>query len=395
LAYNKVVPHAGRSCSFHQEGDMSQANAAAGVDYQLMNPWKRMMRGLADSTRRLPFDRRKMFITEDGTWSYLGDQPYREFAILESQGHKTLFAEMMYRLTNDARYFAGMGFDTLMMTEYDLLRRGALPFAYLLGVGASADAWFNDERRIRVIVESFRHACEASRAALLTGDSPALPYLVKPSAPSLPVPDAAVFFGSGIGIIAPPERMVRDRGIDQGSQIIGVASQGYHTNGSSPIIRNLPTLSEGLLHVLPDNRCLGEHLLVPTPSYADLVEALIKECEIFAIKPLTGDGAAKMARDRAPWQFTYRIRRWPAPTAFWSFLRAWLADCGVTTKDFYETFNAGIGMVFIVPERMVDRALAVGRRIGHELMHLGHVEYGPRRVILEHESGVELAPSGE
>jgi phosphoribosylformylglycinamidine cyclo-ligase len=49
----------------------------------------------------------------------------------------------------------------------------------------------------------------------------------------------------------------------------------------------------------------------------------------------------------------------------------------------YGTFNMGLGYVFFVAPADADRALEVARASGTELLRIGHVEKGPKRVSIE------------
>jgi phosphoribosylformylglycinamidine cyclo-ligase len=140
-------------------------------------------------------------------------------------------------------------------------------------------------------------------------------------------------------------------------------------------------LKDEFLRLLPNGRTLGEEALIPTRSYVKLVEALQREnIEIHALLGGTGGGISKIAYAKKP--FTYRVKKWvdEIPPLF-LFMR----EAGVSLLDCLTTFNWGIGFYIYVPEQEVERTLRTGRKAGYDLIELGQVEAGERRVIFEPE----------
>ena len=62
-----------------------------------------------------------------------------------------------------------------------------------------------------------------------------------------------------------------------------------------------------------------------------------------------------------------------------------MRETGVSLLDCLTTFNWGIGFYVYVPEKEVERTLKAGRKAGYDLLELGQVEAGDRRVIFEPE----------
>ena len=59
-----------------------------------------------------------------------------------------------------------------------------------------------------------------------------------------------------------------------------------------------------------------------------------------------------------------------------------------------KTFNWGVGYYFFVPATEVDRVLSIGKAAGYDLLDVGMVEEGERKVVFEPEN-ITLAPPGE
>ena len=112
------------------------------------------------------------------------------------------------------------------------------------------------------------------------------------------------------------------------------------------------------------------------------------EVEIHALLPGTGDGVGKIAFDKRA--FTYRINTWPATPPLFLFIR----EQGVDIKDCLKTFNWGVGYYIYAPESQVEKIMALGRISGYELLDIGILEDGDRKIIFEPEK-LELLPPGE
>ncbi|HSA96043.1 MAG TPA: AIR synthase-related protein [Acidobacteriota bacterium] len=359
-------------------------NARAGVDYAKIEPFKMAMVRAGKRTLSFP-NRRGVYVDAESVgahgavFEYRGGQPHVWCMTQEGLGNKNWIAEWMYQHAGTGRtYYEGIGIDTALMAANDVICQGALPVVYTDEVAAGDSEWFADERRSRDLAESFYQACEMCGMALPAGESPALRYLVKAEPPVRSAPSLS---GCVTGLIAPPSRMVAGEKLAAGDRIIGAPSSGLHANGISLVIRRALALKDKFLTLLPNGKSLGEEALIPTRSYVGLVEALQeKGIEIHSLLGGTGGGIAKIAYAKK--RFTYRVKTWvdEIPPLF-SFMR----ETGVSLEDCLTTFNWGIGFYIFVPETEVERALRTGREAGYDLLELGQVEPGERRVIFEPE----------
>lgn len=360
------------------------AYAAAGVDYTKIEPFKMAMVRAGKRTLGFP-NRRGVVVDQDSVgahgavFRYRGRKAHLWCMTQEGLGNKNWIAEWMYRHAGTGRtYYEGIGIDTALMAANDVICQGALPVIYTDEVAAGDSEWFMDERRSRDLAESFYQACRMCGMALPAGESPALRYLVKAEPPVRSAPSLS---GCVTGIIAPPSRMVTGEKLAAGDRIIGAPSSGLHANGISLVIKRALALKDQFLTLLPNGKTLGEEALIPTRSYVGLVEALQqKNIEIHSLLGGTGGGIAKIAYAKKP--FTYRVSRWveEVPPLF-LFMR----ESGLGLKDCLTTFNWGIGFYIFVPEKEVERTLRTGRKAGYELLDLGRVEPGERRVVFEPE----------
>ncbi|MFW6160095.1 MAG: AIR synthase-related protein [Acidobacteriota bacterium] len=358
--------------------------AKAGVDYTKIEPFKMGMVETGKKTLQFP-NKRGVYIQPESlgahgvVYEYRGTEPHLWCMTQEGLGNKNWIAEWMYQHAGTGRtYYEGIGIDTALMAANDVICQGALPVIYTDEVAAGDSEWFRDERRSRDLAESFLKACRMCGMALPAGESPALRYLIKAEPPVQSCPSLS---GCVTGIIAPRERMVTGEKLSVGDRIIGAKSSGLHANGISLVIKRALTLKDKFLHVLPNGKTLGEEALIPTCSYVKLVEALQEESiEIHSLLGGTGGGIAKIAYAKKP--FTYRIKNWvdEIPPLF-----RFMLEIGVSLDDCLTTFNWGIGFYIFVPEKEADRTIETGKKAGYELLDLGQVEKGERRVVFEPE----------
>jgi phosphoribosylformylglycinamidine cyclo-ligase len=358
--------------------------AQAGVDYSKIEPFKMAMVRAGKRTLGFP-NRRGVYIDEDSVgahgavFEFRGGGPHLWCMTQEGLGNKNWIAEWMYQHAGTGRtYYEGIGIDTALMAANDVICQGALPVIYTDEVAAGDSEWFMDEKRSRDLAESFYRACEMCGMALPAGESPALRYLVKAEPPVRSAPSLS---GCVAGLIAPKDRMVTGEKLSAGDRIIGATSSGLHANGISLVIKRALALKDKFLHLLSNGKTLGEEALIPTRSYVGLVEALLEgNIEVHSFLGGTGGGISKIAYAKRP--FTYRVKKWvdEIPPLF-----RFMLETGVSLEDCLTTFNWGIGFYVFVPEAEAERTIKAGRKAGYDLLDLGQVEAGERRVVFEPE----------
>lgn len=366
--------------------------AQAGVDYTKIEPFKQAMVEIGKKTLSFP-NKRGVFLNEGAlhshgaVYEYRGGLPHVWCKTQEGLGNKNWIAEWMYQFAGTSRtYYEGIGIDTALMAVNDVIAQGAMPVVYTDEVAAGDSEWFEDEKRSRDLASGYLKICQMVGMSLPAGESPSLRYLIKAEPP---VESAPSLSGCVTGIIAPSKRLITGHKLRAGDHIIGAASSGLHANGISLVIKRAMSLPEKFLTKLPNGNTLGEEALIPTRSYTGLVEALLEdEVDIHVLLPGTGSGISKIAFDKRP--LTYRIHAWVEVPPLFQFMR----ELGVALKDCLTTFNWGIGYYLFVPPSEAGRTTEIGKKVGYEVVDIGRVEEGERKVIFEPE-GISLSPPGE
>ncbi|MFH1575896.1 MAG: AIR synthase related protein [Candidatus Nealsonbacteria bacterium] len=372
-----------------------------GVDYELMDPFKRMAqlaaRQTANNIRRFGFSEVEM---SRGESVYLVETPNSYLAhVEEGLGTKNLVADAMYRLTGKS-YYDQIAQDAVAMIVNDMITLGALPLSAAMHLAVGDSNWFNDEKRCRDLVEGWKNACNMARCAWGCGETPTLKDII--------VPNAVVLSGSATGIIEPKERLIRADDIQHGDAIIFIESSGIHANALT-IARKVAerkdgfwrriaylffpekfpsrTLPDGYLTILTDGRTYGETLLDPTHIYVALIEnCLNRGVKIHYSVNITGHGWRKLMRATQP--FAYIIEHLPKQLPIFDFLQK---HGPVDDTEAYGNFNMGAGFALYVSEIDVKKVLEAAKFLKFTALRAGHIERSDKKKIVIEPKDLEYS----
>jgi phosphoribosylformylglycinamidine cyclo-ligase len=262
-------------------------------------------------------------------------------------GSKILVAEM-------AGDFSGIGIDCVAMNVNDLLCVGALPVALVDYIAMQAPPAAIGEQLGRSLYEG------AKQAGI-----------------SIPGGDLAA---SAIGTVA-KEHVSNGQGIEPGDLLIGIASNGVHSNGFTLVRdicfkRNRLDVGAKLAEL---GGTLGEELLKPTHIYVPQFRLLAeKDLRPRAAMHITGGGYLNLLRAASD-DVSFVIDAPPPIPPVFSFLQR---TGKVTDEEMHRVFNLGIGMVLVVaPDRAEATLAALKRRGWPKASLVGRVERGKGRSV--------------
>jgi phosphoribosylformylglycinamidine cyclo-ligase len=155
------------------------------------------------------------------------------------------------------------------------------------------------------------------------------------------------------------KNIVDGSNVKAGDVAVGVFSNGLHTNGYS-LARKLifETLGLSTSDILPGhNISIGDCLLAPHMNYSSLIKQTLKEgINIKSISHITGGGLVDNIPRVVPKNVSLEvdISSWKKIPIF-DFLQR---NLSIDKRDLYQTFNMGIGLVFIVEESEKDRLIS-------------------------------------
>lgn len=349
----------------------TSAYRSAGVDYRALDAGKRQALDAALATSELLELREgRALDASRGETAFVFEFAERTFAfVLEGLGTKSMIAR---QLEEDLGYdvYGDVAYDTVVAIVNDLCCVGAIPLVVSAYFVTGSSDWHEHPERQAALVKGWQEGCTFAGATWGGGESPSLPGLV--------APDEIELAGSAVGAVPIGELPILGANLDSGDEIVFVASNGLHANGSSlarKIALELPDKYETLL---PSGRLFGEALLDRSAMYVPLVVELMRsEIDIHYLSHITGHGLQKLMRARQP--FTYRITRLPTVPEVLDFM---VRQAEMSPTEAYSTFNMGCGFAVYCGAGYGEAVVRLANTVGLEAMVAGAVEDGPRRLIL-------------
>lgn len=261
-----------------------------------------------------------------------------------------------------------VGIDLVAMNVNDLVVQGAEPLFFLDCYSCSR----LDVDVAAAFVSGVAEGCVRAGCALIGGETAEMPGLMEGGHY-----DAV---GAAIGAIDTQSKKLLPlmEGMVPGDVLIGMASDGVHSNGYS-LVRRIVEKS-GLKYTSPcpfegaaEGQSLGEALLTPTRIY---VKSLLKLFGAYpgAVKGLahiTGGGLLENVPRMLPKHLSAKIdvSSFPVLPVF-----KWLKKTGnVTASEMARAFNNGIGMVGVVKKEEVDAVKALLEGEGEKVWIIGEV----------------------
>lgn len=244
----------------------------------------------------------------------------------------------------------------------DIAVVGARPLFFLdyLAAAKLEPAVFGD------ILKGFAKACKAGGCALIGGETAQMPGMYHPGEY-----DVA---GTIVGVVDRAKILDGSR-VRKGDVLVGLASNGLHTNGYS-LARTVlfDQLKLKLSSKLPGVRgTLGDELLRVHRNYQPVMASLPSGV-LKAAAHITGGGLVDNLPRVLPSGCDAEIdtRSWKIPAIFETIGRGG----SVAREEMYQVFNMGIGMVLIVAAKDADAVLRLtkGRQIGRIVEGSGVVQ---------------------
>lgn len=259
-----------------------------------------------------------------------------------------------------------IGIDVVAMCVNDLIVQGAEPLFFLdyFATGKLE----NDVAE--AVIGGIARGCEQAGCALIGGETAEMPGMYTPGDYDLA--------GFTVGAVE-RAKIISGKTIEEGNVILGLASNGLHSNGFS-LVRKVVKSTQGFDYDSPapfSSRALGEVLLEPTRIYVKpILEALkiTDETGAPAIKGMahiTGGGLLENIPRILPKSVSAHLdaARWPLPKIF-----SWLLSIGnLESSDMARTLNCGIGFVVICAPEHKDSIQETLRNQGETVLEIGAI----------------------
>jgi phosphoribosylformylglycinamidine cyclo-ligase len=265
------------------------------------------------------------------------------------------------RIAIDTGIYDTIGIDLVAMCVNDLICQGAEPL-FFLDYFATGKLEIEDAARI---IEGIAEGCKRSGAALIGGETAEMPGMYAKGDFDLA--------GFAVGAMERGQHLPRE--IAAGDVLLGLASDGVHSNGYSLVRRIVERSGLGW-----DAKCpfgtgtLGQALLTPTRLYVTSTLAALRAGAVNGLAHITGGGLTENLPRVLPRGLRAEIDldAWDLPPVF-----GWLAQTGAMAEaELLKTFNAGIGMVAVVPAERAEKAAEILRAGGETVHVIGRISAG-------------------
>ena len=270
------------------------------------------------------------------------------------------------RIAIDTGHVDTIGVDLVAMCVNDLVCQGAEPL-FFLDYFATGKL---DVPQATRIINGIAAGCAASGCALIGGETAEMPGMYH----------KGDFDLAGFAVGAMERGGALPAGVAEGDVLLGLASNGVHSNGYS-FVRKVVELS-GLGWDAPcpfGEGTLGEALLTPTRLYVKQTLAAIRAGGVHGLAHITGGGLTENPPRVLPDGLACEIdlSAWTLPPVF-----CWLATtANMSVPELLKTFNCGIGMIVVVAAERAADLTALLTAEGENVIPLGRVVKGEAGVI--------------
>jgi phosphoribosylformylglycinamidine cyclo-ligase len=257
-----------------------------------------------------------------------------------------------------------VGADLVNHCVNDIAVLGARPLFFLDYIGCER----LERRMFQELLRGISRACRSAGCALLGGETAQMPGMYRPGEYDLA--------GCIVGVVE-RDKTVDGKKIRPGDAILGLASNGLHTNGYSLARKILfGKMQLKVSSRLPRSaNTVGKELLRVHKNYQPLL-AKIPNHMIKGLAHITGGGLIdNLPRILPPsCDAVIETKSWKVPRIFQILQQ----NGNIDFREMYQVFNMGIGMVAVVAEQNADRAMSILRA-----KRIGRIERGSGKTVLK------------
>jgi len=260
-----------------------------------------------------------------------------------------------------------VGRDLVAHCVNDIAVQGAVPLFFMDYIGATKV----EPKIYRDIIKGFVFECKKSGCALLGGETAQMPGMYPEGEYDL--------VGTIVGAVE-RGKIIDGSKVRVGDTLIGLASNGLHTNGYSLARKVFFDVCGLNVHDWVDDlrATAGAALLKVHTNYAAIIQSLIKEFTIKALAHITGGGLPGNLCRVLPEGTAVEIEdgSWPEPKIF-----KFIAERGgIERPEMFRTFNMGIGLVAAVSSRRADDVLRFLRAKKVKSYNIGRIVKGKKEI---------------
>lgn len=263
-----------------------------------------------------------------------------------------------------------VGIDLVAMSVNDILVQGAEPLFFLDYFACGK----LDVAQATEVIKGIAAGCEQAGCALTGGETAEMPGMYPAGEYDLA--------GFAVGVVE-KSKVISGRDIVAGDMVLGLASNGVHSNGYSLVRKIIDRAQPELDAPFDGGKTLRDAVIAPTRIYVKPLLKLMEALPVKGMAHITGGGITENTPRVLPDNTVAQIdaASWQLPKLF-----QWLQREGnVDIQEMYRTFNCGIGMVVVVAPEHAEQAMALLREAGETVYRIGQVR---ERVGDEHQTQI-------
>lgn len=250
------------------------------------------------------------------------------------------------KLGSQYKKWESLGQDLVAMCVNDLICCGGTPLLFL-DYYATGKLELNAAQDFLLGVQK---ACDESLCALVGGETAEMPGVYQQGDF-----DCA---GFAVGVVDQDEALGAHL-VQQGDRLLGVSSNGFHSNGYS-LLRKV--FAEDMDQWI-------DYLLRPTHLYVQMMQKLRDENLLpHAAAHMTGEGIENVPRV-IPENLAWELKSWKWPEPFLEVQKR----TKMSDAEMLRTLNCGIGFVLIVPPNNFEKTAKIISSMGFETYDVGQM----------------------
>jgi phosphoribosylformylglycinamidine cyclo-ligase len=222
------------------------------------------------------------------------------------------------------------------------------------------------------IVEGIAEACKHNGCALIGGETAEMPGFY---------PEGEYDLAGFIVGAVDREKIINGKNVQIGDVILGVPSNGLHTNGYSLARKLLFEVAKYTpeTYVNEIKGKVGNELMRPHKSYWPVLRKLIDSECVSAMAHITGGGITENLPRVLPrgTGAVIELGSWPVQPIF-----EHMQTLGNVPQDeMLRTFNMGLGMLLVVPNKKFKKTQTLLERASEKGYTVGRIVKGERKVM--------------
>ena len=268
----------------------------------------------------------------------------------------------------DMNLHSTVGADLVNHCVNDIAVQGAMPMFFMdyLATGKL------EPEIAEKVVEGLSTACKHNGCALIGGETAEMPGFY---------PDGEYDLAGFIVGVVERSRIITGATVEPGDIVLGLPSNGLHTNGYS-LARKLLFEIAGYTHDTYVNEIkgkVGNELMKTHRSYWSVLRKLLAAECVSAMAHITGGGITENLPRVIPkgMAAVIEIGTWPVLPIFEHMQKLG----NVPQDEMLRTFNMGMGMLLVIPGKKFKKATSVLERAGEKFYTVGRIVKGERKVM--------------